>query len=81
VHVSLISVPKPSELPLNESEDAGAFVKPRRAPRPPAIVEGVQSEPEPLKRERFDDLWKGSKEDKKTIEEGQARWKGACFHE
>lgn len=65
VHVSLISVPKPSETPLNESEDAGAFVRPRRAPRPPASVEGVQSEPELLKRDRFDDLWKGSKEDRK----------------
>jgi len=71
VHVSSISVPKSSEHPLNESEDAGAFVKPRRAPRPPAGVEGVQSEPELLKRDRFDDLWSKDKKQSRKDKHGR----------
>jgi hypothetical protein len=62
-----VSLPKPGESLPNEDVDAGAFVKPRRAPRPPAAVggaEGIQSEPEPLMRERFDT---GSREDRKQL--------------
>ena len=76
VHVSLISSPTPTPLSEHE-EDAGAFVRPRRAPKPPGLAgglstEGVQSEPEPVRKEARGLRWEeGEGERKDKAQEGR----------
>ena len=79
VHVSLISSPTPTPLSEHE-EDAGAFVRPRRAPKPPGLAggvstEGVQSEPEAVRKQatglRWEKAQEGERERKDRAQEGR----------